>query len=78
MRYHCTTRGNNIHYDKNIFLEKWAPEVTSLLQPTHNTIECVLEQLLYDTEDLEVCEVSIFYLIQCTYYYSLKPIFDRY
>ncbi len=62
---------------KRFFLEKWAPEVTSLLQCTHNTIECVLEQLLYDTEDLEVCEVLIFYLIQCMYNYSFK-MFDRY
>ena len=42
---------------KRFFLEKWAPEVTSLLQPTHSTIECVLEQLLHDTEDLELSEV---------------------
>ena len=53
-----------------------APEVTSLQQRTHNTIECVLEQLLYDTEDLEVCEVLIFYLILCMYNYSFK-MFDR-
>lgn len=45
---------------RQFFSEKWATEVTSLLQPSHSTIESVLEQLLYDTEDLEVCEILRF------------------
>ena len=43
---------------KEFFSEKWSPEVTGLLRPNISTIETALEQLLYDTEDLDICEVN--------------------
>lgn len=44
---------------KQFFTEKWAPEVSVLIKPTHSSIQSVLDQMLYDIEDLDICEVVL-------------------
>lgn len=44
---------------KQFFTEKWAPEVSGLIKPTRSSMQSVLDQMLYDIEDLDICEVVL-------------------
>ena len=46
---------------KKFFIQKWAPEIKKIHQPGGGAIDDILQDVIDQTADLELCEVCTLY-----------------